>query len=69
MAILINEVELATNLAHDRTLFESQDICRNQDDMFVDINADELTYTDEIQERFNEWYDFYYNHIINWKTE
>jgi hypothetical protein len=52
-------LELASDLAHDRTLYESGDICSNEDDMFEDINSDVLTYKDEIQDRFNEWYDYY----------
>jgi hypothetical protein len=52
-------LELASDLAHDRTLYESGDICSSEDDMFEDINSDVLTYKDEIQDRFNEWYDYY----------
>ncbi len=29
--------------------------------MYEDINADTLVYTEEIQDRFNEWYDYYYS--------
>ena len=56
-------IELASDLAHIRTFEESGDICSNQDDMFEDINADELTYKEVIQDRFNEWYDFYLGKI------
>lgn len=60
----INLVEITSNLAHTRTLYESGDICNNEDDMFLDIEATELTYTEEIQDRFNYWYDFYYEQIL-----
>lgn len=59
----LNPLELASNLAHNRTLYESGDICNNEDDMFVDINAEVLTYTEEIQDRFNSWYDYYLSQI------
>jgi hypothetical protein len=60
----INTIELASNLAHNRTLYESGDICENEDDMYEDINSDTLTYKEVIQERFNEWYDYYTTQII-----
>jgi len=59
----LNPLELASNLAHNRTLYESMDICNNEDDMYVNANPDSLTYTEEIQERFNEWYDYYLTEI------
>lgn len=66
--ININIIELASNLAHNRTLYESGDICNNEDEMFkqksdYDYDPDCLSYTEEIQERFNEWYDYYFNEI------
>lgn len=51
-------IELASELAHDRTLYESGDICNNEDDMYNGEN-----YTEEIQDRFNEWYDYYLTKI------
>ena len=59
----INILELASNLAHDRTLYESGDICNNEDEMFEDISAETLVYTEEIQDRFNRWYDYYLTEI------
>jgi hypothetical protein len=56
-------IELASDLAHDRTLYESGDICNNEDEMWKDPNAISLTYKEEIQNRFNEWYDFYLSKI------
>lgn len=57
--IKVNKLELASELAHSRTLYESGDICECEDDMYVDINSEILIYKDEIQERFNAFYDFY----------
>ena len=51
-------IELASELAHDRTLYESGDICNNEDEMYEGEN-----YTEEIQNRFNEWYDYYLTKI------
>lgn len=59
----INILELASNLAHDRTLYESYDILNNEDEIYQDINAEELHYTEEIQDRFNEWYGYYLSEI------
>lgn len=58
MEIKINVLELAAELAHNRTLYESGDICSNEDDMY-EINDGVESYTEEIQDRFIEWYDYY----------
>ena len=61
--MIINELELACELAHDRTLYESGDICNNENDMWQDASSDVLIYKDEIQDRFNTWYDYYLTKI------
>lgn len=58
MDVLVNIVELASELAHNRTLYESRDICNNEDEMYEGEN-----YTEEIQDRFNHWYDYYLTKI------
>ncbi len=63
METTINALELASELAHIRTFQESGDIVSNEDDMYQGINAEVLTYTEEIQDRFNDWYDFYLGEI------
>ena len=63
MDVLVNIVELASELAHNRTLYESGDICNNEDEMYVKDDPDCLIYKDEIQERFNNWYDEYFTII------
>jgi hypothetical protein len=59
----INPIELASELAHNRTFYESGDICNNEDDMYVDSNDEGTVYTEEIQDRFNSWYDYYLGEI------
>jgi len=59
----INPIELASELAHNRTLYESGDILLCEDDMYIDPNAEVLVYTEEIQDRFNEWYSYYLGQI------
>ena len=63
MELKINAIEVAAELAHIRTLYESGDICNSEDDMYNDCTAGITEYTDEIQDRFNEWYDFYLTQI------
>lgn len=63
--IFLNKLELASELAHSRTLYESGDICECEDDMYEDINAEALIYKDVIQDRFNAFYDFYLTVIEN----
>jgi hypothetical protein len=58
-------LELASDLAHERTLYESGDICNNEDDMYVDPSAESTMYKEEIQDRFNDWYDYYLSRIKN----
>ena len=59
----INVVELASVLAHERMKME---IGASEDEVWVgldDEEADTLTYIDEAQDVFNEWYDYYYDQI------
>lgn len=67
MEIRINVIELASELAHSRTLYESGDICNNEDDMFDDPVDGVQTYKEEIQDRFNDWYDYYLTEIKKYR--
>jgi hypothetical protein len=67
MEIKINVIELASELAHSRTLYESGDICNNEDDMFNDPIDGVQTYKEEIQDRFNQWYDYYLTEIEKYR--
>lgn len=67
MNITINPVELASKLAHTRTkdemLFETN-LIETENDMYITIeDKQENRYTDEAQEVFNRWYDYYYEII------
>jgi hypothetical protein len=57
------KIELACELAHDRTLYESGDICNNEDDMYIGNDSNCMIYKEEIQDRFNDWYDYYLTKI------
>jgi len=59
----LNPIELASNLAHNRTLYESGDICLCEDDMYANRDSSSLVYTEEIQDRFNSWYGYYLSEI------
>lgn len=63
----INQIELAIKLAYERTLYESGDICNNEDDMYDDITSKSLLYKTEIQDRFNNWYDYYLSRVEQYK--
>lgn len=54
--ITINKLELASELAHIKLLREWY---RPQESIYVDEEANELTYTEDAQDRFNEYYDDY----------
>jgi hypothetical protein len=53
-------LELASKLAHDRTFYDSGDICISEDEMYDEGGQN---YTEEIQERYNDYYDFYLTEI------
>lgn len=67
--ITINEIELATKLAHNQILadYKMLDYPFKEKDMYVDANAEMLVYTDVVQKAFNEYYDYYLNEIENCK--
>ena len=59
----INVVELASVLAHERMKME---IGASEDEVWIgldDEEADTLTYIEEAQDVFNQWYDYYYTLI------
>lgn len=67
--ITINNIELASNLAHERTLAEciKSNKIVDEHELYVDFNAEVLTYKDNIQDIFNDYYDYYLNEIENTK--
>ena len=53
--ITINKIELASELASMRL----EENWRDSIKIYEDEDADELTYTEEAQDIFNEYYDYY----------
>lgn len=67
--ITINEIELATKLAHAKTISKCIriDIINIIDEMYKDNNVDMLEYKDDIQDIFNNFYDYYLSEIEDCK--
>lgn len=61
MSSPINPLELASELAHLRVLAENPSL--TEDDLWCEEVPFCLVYKEEIQERFNIWYEFYLDHI------
>lgn len=57
--VSVNQVELASELAHNSCINELYG-----HDVFVEQSNGDTIYTDEAQEVFNRWYDYYFD-IIN----
>ena len=59
--ITINAIELASNLAHEKLMQYYEDLQDNRDFEFpnklVIETEDEIVYTEEAQDLFNEFYD------------
>ena len=64
MNININILEVASELAHKKIEehfeFEAKKI-------YEWVSDDESRYTEEAQELFNEWYDYYYDFLLKLK--
>jgi hypothetical protein len=64
MDIKINILEVASELAHKKLEehfeFETKRI-------YEWVSDDESRYTEEAQDLFNEWYDYYYDFLIQLK--
>jgi len=63
--ITINKLELASELAHIKLLREWY---RPQESIYVDDKADVLIYTEDCQDRFNEYYEDYLSLIESCET-
>jgi len=68
----INEVELASNLAHNATKDEifsplSDLEITNEDDMWEEDENENTIYKDKVQDVFNRWYDYFYDEITKCK--
>jgi hypothetical protein len=65
MDITINLLEAASELAHEVVCAKFED----DDTAIYESTTNTITsYTEEAQELFNEWYDHYYDLLLNLKT-
>ena len=65
MEITINVIELSCELAEEMVNVKFN---YEEDDIYVEEN-EELKYTEQAQEIFNEWYDYYYEFLIERKIK
>ena len=64
MEITINLLEVASELAHEIVCAKFED----DDNEIYDNATDTISvYSEQAQDLFNEWYDYYYNLLINLK--
>jgi hypothetical protein len=56
-ALRINKCEVASELAHDRTKIEIG--CTDSSKMYIQETEHTFTYKEEVQDIFNNWYDYY----------
>ena len=62
MEITINLIELSSDLAEEMVKIKFN---YKENDIYIYIEEDEeITYTEQAQEVFNEWYDYYYDFLI-----
>ncbi len=62
----INEIELASNLAHNATWEVFSNVLSCEDDLFESDGGDDddcVVYKENIQDIFNKWYDFFISEI------
>lgn len=66
--ISVNKVELASNLANNRLIAEFitpsknndfNPLYKNEEDLFIEDDNENMVYKDEVQEIFDDWYDYY----------
>ena len=68
MDIKINLVEIASELANDRTFEELTSEYMGETEIYK-TDSDVVEYTDYAQRVFNNWYDYYYNFINIYKID
>lgn len=64
MEITINLLEAAAELAHELVRAKFDD----DDDALYVLSDGIITYTEEAQDLFNEWYDHYYDLLFDLKV-
>ena len=65
MEITINVIELSCELAEEMVNVKFN---YEEDDIYVEED-EELKYTEQAQEIFDEWYDYYYDFLIERKIK
>jgi hypothetical protein len=66
MEVKINKIELASELAHGMAKDEMfiDELIADEDDMFVNGETEDvIVYTEEAQDIFNRWYDYFLSEI------
>lgn len=58
----INEIELASELAHDATVDELSNVY-DEEELYQTDNGDVLIYKDDVQDVFNRHYDYFLSKI------
>ena len=65
MEITINVIELSSELAEEMVKIKFN---YKENDIYVEED-EEVKYTEQAQEIFNEWYDYYYDFLIERKIK
>jgi hypothetical protein len=68
MDIKINLVEIASELANDRTFEELSSEYMGEVDIYKP-DSDVVEYTEYAQKVFDNWYDYYYDFINKYKID
>ncbi len=68
MDIKINLVEIASELANDRTFEELSSEYMGEVDIYKS-DSDVVEYTEYAQKVFDNWYDYYYDFINKYKID
>jgi phosphoserine phosphatase len=66
MEVKINKIELASELAHDMAKDEMfrNELITDEDDMFINGETEDIIiYTEEAQDIFNRWFDYFISEI------
>ena len=68
MDIKVNLVELASELANDRTFEDLTSEYMGEAEIYK-TDSDIVEYTEYAQNVFNDWYDYYYDFISKYKID
>jgi hypothetical protein len=66
--VKVNIVELASELANDRTYEQLHSEYLGEDDIYKQ-NSDVVEYTEYAQRVFDSYYDYYYNFVNKYKID